>query len=355
MTINILKLVSIIIPVYNVEKYLEQCIDSCINQTYNNLEIILVNDGSTDSSGLICEAKKSVDDRIIVIHKENEGLSSARNLGLDNAKGDYICFLDSDDWMDVDTIFETLKLSIEYDSDIVFWSCIKEFINKKEPYKVFNSKSKLDVFEGEKLNRLKRRCVGLLNEEMLNPTKTDSFISAWGKLYKTSLIKSNKLTFLPTQLVGSEDVPFNIQAFYFSNKIIYFDKYYNHYRMFNDNSLTKNHKNTLFLRFKNLYDNVFEFLNSKNVPDEFYQSLNNRFALTLINNCLSISSPKYKVSLLTKFNDIKLILNDKKFYEAIDKLNIAYMPFIWKIFFTLAKRKKHILLLLMTIIYKKIK
>ena len=93
-------LISVIVPIYNVEKYLEKCVNSITSQTYKNLEIILVDDGSTDSSPEICEKLKQSDDRIIVIHKKNGGLSSARNAGLDIAKGKYIGCVDSDDYID---------------------------------------------------------------------------------------------------------------------------------------------------------------------------------------------------------------------------------------------------------------
>ena len=94
--------ISVIIPVYNVEKYLKRCLDSIINQTYKNLEIILIDDGSTDKSGKICDEYAQKDKRIIVIHKENGGVSSARNKGLDICIGDYISFIDSDDWIEED-------------------------------------------------------------------------------------------------------------------------------------------------------------------------------------------------------------------------------------------------------------
>ena len=114
--------ISIIIPVYNVEKHLKMCLDSVINQTYQNLEIILINDGSTDNSGKICEEYKRADSRIILIHKENEGLSMARNTGLDIASGEYISFVDSDDYISrnmVETLYNRL---LETQSDMAVCS-----------------------------------------------------------------------------------------------------------------------------------------------------------------------------------------------------------------------------------------
>lgn len=110
--------ISIIVPVYNVEKYLKKCIDSIISQTYKNIEIILIDDGSTDKSGEICDEYASNDNRIIVVHKENGGLSSARNAGIDMAQGKYLGFVDSDDYIEKD-MYETLyKNLVDNDADI---------------------------------------------------------------------------------------------------------------------------------------------------------------------------------------------------------------------------------------------
>ena len=112
------KLISIIIPVYNVSKYLDKCVKSILLQTYSNLEIILVNDGSTDGSGVLCDELKKTDKRICVIHKPNGGLSDARNAGLDIATGDYIGFVDSDDYVEPDMFQILLENAMKYDADV---------------------------------------------------------------------------------------------------------------------------------------------------------------------------------------------------------------------------------------------
>ena len=114
-------LISVIVPVYNVEKYLRKCVDSIVNQTYKNLEIILVDDGSPDNCGKICDEFAEMDNRVMVIHKENGGLSSARNAGLDIATGEYITFVDSDDYIENDTYEKVVVAINKFDSDLIFF------------------------------------------------------------------------------------------------------------------------------------------------------------------------------------------------------------------------------------------
>ena len=123
------KLISVIVPVYNVEEYVEKCVLSIINQTYKNLEIILVDDGSTDNSGKICDEIAIKDNRIKVIHKKNGGLSDARNVGIDIAKGDYLGFVDSDDYIDYNMYEELFDVIKCHDVDIVYSNFQTEYLD----------------------------------------------------------------------------------------------------------------------------------------------------------------------------------------------------------------------------------
>ena len=179
-------MISIIIPVYNVEKYLSDCLDSVVNQTYKDLEIICVNDGSTDNSLDILNEYCSKDDRIFVVNKENGGLSSARNAGLAVAKGDFIMFLDSDDWIDNNTCEVALKQMMESNSDVAIWSYSKEYEASSKEVHIFENDI---VFSSDNdLASLHRRFVGLYKDELRYPEKADSIVTAWGKLYKNKLI-----------------------------------------------------------------------------------------------------------------------------------------------------------------------
>jgi len=167
------KKISVIIPVYNVESYLHRCVDSIINQTYNNLEIILINDGSHDNSGKICDDYASNDSRVIVVHKKNEGSSNARNAGLDISTGDYIAFVDSDDFI-IESMLDTmLSYSLEFNIDVVE-------IKPNTDNTISKSKDKFEI--QNKVTSIKR---------IIESTA----FSVWRRLYKSSLI--HDLRFIP--------------------------------------------------------------------------------------------------------------------------------------------------------------
>lgn len=154
-------LVSVIVPVYNVEKYLRRCVHSITDQTYKNLEIILIDDGAQDKSGLICDELEKEDNRIKVIHKKNGGLSSARNAGIEIATGDYITFVDSDDWIADDTYEYCMILMKEYAADVVEFNYknVTSQENIRQPEEVIN------IFTGKEI----------LQHYMITTTKTGSY------------------------------------------------------------------------------------------------------------------------------------------------------------------------------------
>ena len=142
-------LVSIIIPVYNVEKYVKRCFKSVSEQTYQNIEIIVVDDGSTDSSGKLCDEFSRAEKRAVVIHKENGGLSSARNVGMKMAKGEYITFLDSDDFLALDFVEKAMLLCEKNSAEMKSWF----YHEKTQLRKVFIKKCSVAVHQGKCIER----------------------------------------------------------------------------------------------------------------------------------------------------------------------------------------------------------
>ncbi|MBD5537240.1 MAG: glycosyltransferase [Lachnospiraceae bacterium] len=187
------ELISVIVPVYNVEKYLSKCIETIINQTYKNLEIILVDDGATDKSGTICEEYAHKDARIRVIHKENGGLSDARNAGLSVATGKYISFIDSDDWIAAD-MYEHLHAVIVYEeADLTFG--VIERVSGKSSYNI--SDGSQIVVTGK----------DILDSFIYPSRKPHILKSACDKLYRRSIIGDTRFI----KGVHGEDGPFTLE------------------------------------------------------------------------------------------------------------------------------------------------
>ena len=224
--------ISVIIPVYNVEKYLRKCLYSVVSQKYENLEIILVDDGSTDNSAQICDEFANNDSRIKVIHKENGGVSSARNFGLNICVGDYISFVDSDDWLEAD-FYKWVNDNIQNNDLLIF------------DYFIANEKKKRikKIFTEEEKTFSKQECMLELAKETL---KSYPF----NKIYNRNIF--NDLRFPEGK--NYEDQAIMHLIIHKCNKIEYVSKaYYNYYQ--NPNSIThtvseKNYKDYLYVNFK---------------------------------------------------------------------------------------------------------
>lgn len=195
-------LISVIIPVYNVEQYLDRCLQSVVNQTYKNLEIILVDDGSTDASATICDNWKEKDSRVFVLHQENAGASSARNNGLQYAKGAYLTFIDSDDWVEADMLEYFMKQIVSKEADMV--------ISDVYPCK----KEKLEVW-------VQKRCL----EYFFRTRGEGDTHSVWGRLYKKEML--DDFRFLEGRM--NEDVLATYEFAIRCKKAIYTSKTFYHY------------------------------------------------------------------------------------------------------------------------------
>lgn len=231
-------LVSVIVPIYKVEPYLAQCVDSIINQTYKNLEIILVDDGSPDNCPKMCDEYAKKDSRIVVIHKENGGLSDARNVGLDIAKGDWITFVDSDDWI-ADNFVETLqKAASDYQADIAIASYHEEPNGASQ-----DSAQSFKLFTSHEL--LWHLCA----------SDVKGLMSAWGKLFQKSCFSAIRFPFGKLY----EDAHINYKLYFNASKIYYSPKELYHYRIRPDSIMGKTTSSThalepLLQRYKFLRD-----------------------------------------------------------------------------------------------------
>lgn len=331
-----LPLISIIVPVYNVEHFLPRCLDSIINQTYTNLEILCVNDGSPDNCGQILAEYAARDSRIKVIEQENRGASEARNTALDHSSGQYLMFVDADDYLAQDACSLAALTAEKENADLVFWSYLRDFGNcTKEKHFRWEDGT---VFEGNQATLLHRNVCGPVGEELATPSYLHSFEPLWNKLYRSDYILNNHIRFVDIRKIGtSEDGIFNLYALRYIKKAIYIKRCLYTYNKTNDYSLTTKYKHHLSKQRKNLTAIIRDYLNENNLSDDFYEALENRVALNLIGLGLNVLSAQ--TSLTKKIHLLKEILLDAEHQAAYKQLKTSAMPIHWKFFFFCAKHR----------------
>ncbi len=253
-------LISIIIPVYKVEKELPRCMESVINQTYSNIEIILVDDGSKDICSQMCDRYADEDLRVKVIHKENGGLSDARNCGLQQAAGEYILFLDSDDYIEQDSCEKFVEIIKAVKVDIV----VGEAIRVSEKTSKILGHSNLERGKIYKSKEYVERSI----------QKNEWFAPTWLNLYKKSFLVENKLFFKKDLL--HEDMEILPRIFLREATVTYLPYQFYHY-MIRENSITQNNKSKvnaehLFLIYKE-WENIFDKESDENLQKLLYGSL----------------------------------------------------------------------------------
>lgn len=213
-------LISVIVPVYNVEDYLAQCIGSIRRQTYANLEIILVDDGSTDGSGQLCDRFQLEDSRVRVIHKENGGLSSARNAGMDTARGRYIYFVDSDDWVSETMVEETASLMERYGYDQCVWGASVVEADGKDSH--MGRREPLTLRFSTPKQKRRVLCRWLLTYRL--------GWTAWSRVYRREIIEGHGLRFQNEREIGAEDLDFNFRYLACCQNLYYIPRSFYYYR-----------------------------------------------------------------------------------------------------------------------------
>ena len=218
---NTLKKISVIVPIYNGETYLSECIESILKQTYENIELILVNDGSKDNSKNIIDKYALLDNRIKAIHKENSGVSDSRNVGLKNTTGDYICFVDQDDYIDKFFLEYLYNILVDNNADISLTPTAYRFDNKNKNLVKQDIVETIEIWSGEEATK-----------QMLY---YNLIIAPWNKLIKKEIITKNNIQF-HSNLFGGEGFCFSVECFEHSTKIAVGKKKLYNYRVDNPNS-----------------------------------------------------------------------------------------------------------------------
>lgn len=305
-----MKKISVVIPVYNVEKYLSECLDSVVNQTYKNLQIILVDDGSTDFSGKICDVYAEKDNRITVVHQKNAGAGAAKNTGLDLVKGEYFSIIDSDDYIELD-MYEKMVNSLEkYNADIVQCLFRNVFVNDS-----FDRKYKI------KSNYPKVLTSKRFLKEYLYDWKYAIFAN---KVFKSSLLKDIRFP------VGRkiDDEFFTYKLVCNAKKVVNIDNILYNYRMRKTSVMNENNSDRL------IYDRIDCFIERYNYVSDIYPSLKKKYNLKLYDDLLYFKdSAKDNGKILSLINNFsrkksngfdklyQKIMNNKLVFEELDKSN----------------------------------
>ena len=310
---NKLPKVSVIIPVYNVEKYVKRCIESIINQTLKDIEIIIVDDGSTDNSLYIVEEYANNDSRIKLYSKKNEGLGLTRNFGITRSTGEYIAFLDSDDFVEKDFLERLYNLARKNDADICFGET-KKFFNstgKIYDFEIFNKNPNMELSSKEILYSI------------FNVKNVYNFhlnMSVWRAIYKKDIIDKNNIKFLSEREVLSEDIFFNFDFLENSLKKPVFCTGTYYYYCFNDTSLTNTYRADRFEKSVIFRERLIEkairyneYNKLKSYIDDFFIGYT-RFAIKQeIRNS--------KKGILQIYNVVDKILNNEIVEEALKSKN----------------------------------
>lgn len=331
------ELISVVIPVYNVEKYLKRCVESVVNQTYKNLEIILVDDGSPDECPQICDKLSKEDERIKVIHKSNQGLGMARNTGIENATGKYICFFDSDDYVELTTIEKSYDSIKKNKADIVIYglSCVNnngEVISQMVP----NMSKK--VYEGDEVVNI--FLPSLIAHNPVNGKKEGLNMSAWSCMYSMELIKKSNWRFVSEREYISEDF-YSLLVLYknVTSVSIVPEPFY--YYCDNEQSLTHTFNENRYARVRECYEGMINVADEYEYPKVVRESLYSQYIGSTIGVMkLVVKSDMPKK---TKVSNIKKIVEYKTLQQVIREMNVRIESFPRKIVIWLMKNRKTML------------
>ncbi|NJJ40672.1 glycosyltransferase [Paenibacillus apii] len=331
--------ISVIVPIYNMEAYLPRCLDSLLDQTFSDLEIIAVNDGSADGSLSILLQYAGRDSRIVPVTRDNGGVSSARNEGIGRARGRYIAFVDPDDWVEREMFMEMFEAAEGEEADIVMCTYMREFgTHAKE--KIFPLPDMKVYRHQDVQDRITRRLFGPLREELAEPEYLDAWGTVWGKLYRTDLIKRAAASFIDLKTIGTnEDSLFNIQVCHHARSFVFLGRPFYHYWKANGSSITSRHNPLLESKFNNLYAHMEAYIRERGLPEEYTAALHNRICVNTLGLGLNIISEDNTASAFGKIREIRALVAKPDVAASFDGFELRYCAGAWKIFFLMGKWK----------------
>lgn len=328
--------VSAIVPVYNVERYVRQCLDSLLAQTYPLAEIVLVDDGSKDSSGAICDEYAAAHENVKAVHKQNAGLGYARNTGLDNltCPSDYIMFVDSDDWLEEDAVAHLVADLGDDPADCVIGGHTKKTAAGKT---VFELKLENRRFGGAEVRRelLPRLCGSM-------PTSHDSVpMSAYSALYRRSMLEEHNLRFPSEREMISEDFVFKFYFLLYAKTVVLSDFTGYCYRTV-QGSLTTSYRPDRFEACIFFYREASKMIAENELPSEAVTRLKKYFFICLRTCIKQETIPSCNLTALQAIKRIKLMLENEAVVEAVEQYPVKELGAKQRIFLCLVGNRRAI-------------
>ena len=331
-------LISIILPVYNVEKYINRCMESLLNQTYKNIEIIMVDDGSPDNCPKICDNYAMQDTRVRVIHKENEGLGLARNSGLKIAKGKYIAFVDSDDYVTTDMCEVLYKAAEKNKADVVYGGIYYDKNNKIEKAQCVNEET---IWRNKE--EVKKLILDFIGCEPEKNKDTIMEVSVWKALFKKEIFDEYNIEFVSERQFISEDLIFDIDYLIKAKCVVVIPKCVYYYCV-NPMSLSKSFRSDRYQKVLILYHEILR-KTSLYYEKEELELRTSRFLIARARtNAKAIFKHKKVIGKEKAYNAVKDICDSKELEEILIKYPIWRLPFKYALVAWLMKEKKYRLL-----------
>ena len=340
---------SVIIPIYNAEKYLHECIDSVVNQTQKDIKIILVDDGSIDNSPAICDAYVQSDNRISVIHKKNGGVCDARNVGINAVETEFFTFMESDDWFPLDACEKMMDKQKKYNADFVlsgYYKVSSAGTIVKHPL----PEEELYFDKNDIKNKLLEYVMGLTGSRLKAPGNIDSLLTDTAKIYRTEIVKKHEIYWVDRKKIYSDCLDYILRYANCCSNAIFFDEPVYYYRRTNVDSQTAGYRRGTLDLWLVQFDTMRNFI-EKNGLENLWPAFYSRICFSII----PIGGNAYRTgNRLDGLKEVHEALDQPIYKEAFNNFRIGDLPIHFRPLFFFAKHKMYRCFYDMTVIMRKI-
>ena len=342
--------ISIVIPIYNAEKTIRRCIDSAVNQTYNNIENNLVDDGATDASGKICDEYAEKDTRIRVIHKKNGGVCDARNIGTQAVRTPWLTFAESDDYLTPDACEIMLREAEKHHADLVMGAYYKKGANGERIKHLF-FKDKIVFTQTTVHEILMKKDLRHTGEELRHPEQIDSLLTCSAKLFRTEIIKNNRIEWIDRKVIYSDCLDYILRYVYQCRSAVYIDKPLYYYVRTNTESQTASYRPFTIELWQHQFAELEKFIAENHLEEILNEAYYNRICFSVI----PIGGNAYRMhDFFRGFAEIKRIFRIPIYKKAFRRFSLHHLPIHWKMFFFTAKYRLKLSFYLSSIAMRKI-